>query len=142
MGKQSNKTIGKLGEDLAAEYLQQQGYEILARNWGNKWGEIDIICRKHPECCYATPGVLVQNLPRGARMRSPGVLVFVEVKTKVGQQFGAPHEMVNPRKLFQIQRMASLYPAGINQPKRIDVVSIVLTRDRKLQSLNHYQAVY
>lgn len=117
--KQNNKLIGKLGEDLAAKYLQQQGYEILARNWGNKWGEIDIIARI-----------------------IPGVLVFVEVKTKVGQQFGAPYEMVNSRKLLQIQRMASLYLAGINQPKRIDVVSIVLTRERKLLSLNHYQAVY
>lgn len=119
MGKQSNKLIGRLGEDLAADYLQKQGYEILSRNWGNKWGEIDIIARI-----------------------TPGVLVFVEVKTKVGNQFGAPHEMVNSRKLFQIQRMASLFPAGINQPKRIDVVAVVLTREKKLQSLNHYQAVY
>lgn len=142
MGKQSNKTTGKLGEDLAAKYLENQDYEVLARNWGNKWGEIDIICRKHPGCCYATPGVLVQNLPRGARMRSPGVIVFVEVKTKVGQQFGAPHEMVNSRKLLQIQRMASLYPAGKNQPKRIDVITVVLNYDRSLQDLNHYRAVY
>jgi len=124
MGKQSNKATGKLGEDLAAEYLQQQGYEILERNWGNKWGEIDLVCKVAP---------LGATLP---------TLVFVEVKTKIGQQFGAPHEMVNPRKLLQIQRIASLYPAGKNQPKRIDVIAIVLTRERKLQSLNHYQAVY
>ena len=116
--KQNNKQIGKLGEDLATEYLQKQGYQILARNWGSKWGEIDIIGKSGP------------------------TIVFVEVKTKVGQQFGAPHEMVNPRKLLQIQRIASLYPAGINQSKRIDVVAIVLTRAKKLQSLNHYQAVY
>jgi len=50
--------------------------------------------------------------------------------------------MVNPRKLFQIKRIASLYPAGINQFKRIDVVAIVLSYDRRLISLNHYQAVY
>lgn len=124
MGKQSNKTIGKLGEDLAAEYLQKKGYEILARSWGNKWGEIDIICR---------PVSLNVTL---------STLVFVEVKTKTGAAFGSPAEMVNPRKLFQIQRIASLFPAGNNQPKRIDVIAIVLTRDRKLQSLNHYQAVY
>jgi len=127
MTKSNNKTIGKLGEDLAAKYLQKQGYEILARNWGNKWGEIDIICRDHP---------------RGARMRSPGVIVFVEVKTKVGRQFGAPYEMVNPRKLFQIKRMAALFPAGINQPKRIDVITIVLNHRYELVRLNHYEAVY
>ena len=127
MGKQSNKLIGKLGEDLAADYLQKQGYEILARNWGNKWGEIDIVCRKRVE-------------PFGLQRVPP--LVFVEVKTKTSTAFGQPWQMVNPRKLFQIKRVAALFPAGINQPKRIDVISVVLTRDRKLQTLNHYQAVY
>ena len=115
----NNKQIGKLGEDFATEYLQKQGYEILARNWGNKWGEIDIICKYHLF----------------------GVIVFVEVKTKTGTMFGSPTQMVNPRKLIQIQRIASLYPAGNNQA-RIDVIAIVLTRNQKLQSLNHYQAVY
>jgi putative endonuclease len=127
MTKNNNKTIGKLGEDLAAKYLQKHGYDILARNWGNKWGEIDIICREHP---------------RGDKLITPGVIVFVEVKTKTGTAFGGPHEMVSPRKLFQIRRIASLYPAGISRPKRIDVISIVLNRSRELQSLNHYQAVY
>jgi len=120
MTKSNNKTIGNLGEDLAAQYLQKQGYEILERNWGSKWGEIDIVCKSNRR----------------------GLLVFVEVKTKTGQLYGSPAQMVNPRKLFQIKRIASLYPAGINQFKRIDVVAIVLSYDRRLISLNHYQAVY
>jgi putative endonuclease len=130
--KKHNKQIGKLGEDLAAEYLQKQGYEILARNWGNKWGEIDIICREHP-------GV---HHPRGDKLITPGVVVFVEVKTKTGTAFGGPHEMVDSRKLFQIRRIAALYPAGINQSKRIDVVAVVLDREKTPLFLNHYQAVY
>ena len=127
MTKSNNKTIGNLGEDLAAQYLQKQGYEILDRNWGSKWGEIDIICREHPGSVCA---------------HSRGVLIFVEVKTKTGQLYGSPAQMVNPRKLFQIKRIASLYPAGINQSKRIDVVAIVLSYNHRLVSLNHYQAVY
>ena len=122
--KKNNKAIGKLGEDLAAAYLQNQGYEILERNWGNKWGEIDLVCRV---------------VPLGATLPT---YVFVEVKTKTGRAFGSPANMVNPRKLFQIQRMAALFPAGNNQSKRIDVVAVILTSARKLQSLNHYQAVY
>jgi len=125
--KKHNNQIGKLGEDLAAEYLQKQGYEILARNWGNRWGEIDIICRGHPGSVCA---------------HSRDVLVFVEVKTKTGTAFGGPHEMVDSRKLFQIRRIAALYSAGINQSKRIDVVAVVLNPDRSLKRLNHYQAVY
>src|SRR3989339_105074 len=122
--KKNNKAIGKLGEDLAAAYLKKQGYEILVRNWGNKWGEIDLVCRV---------------VPLGATQPT---VVFVEVKTKTGRAFGSPANMVNPRKLFQIQRMAALFPAGNNQSKRIDVVTVILTSARKLQNLNHYQAVY
>lgn len=126
--KKYNKLTGKLGEDFAATYLEKQGYQILERNWGNKWGEIDIICHeKHP---------------RGVKPNTPGVLVFVEVKTKIGTAFGTPEQMVNSRKLAQIQRIASLYRVGIDQPKRIDVIAIILSSDLKLQKINHYQAVY
>ena len=40
-----NKKTGKIGEDLAARYLQDKGYTIIKRSWGNKWGEIDIIAK-------------------------------------------------------------------------------------------------
>ncbi|MCR4954869.1 MAG: YraN family protein [Treponema sp.] len=53
----NNKERGNLGEEKASQYLLSKGYEILARNWRTKYGEIDIICKK------------------------ADVLVFVEVKT-------------------------------------------------------------
>ena len=114
--KQQNKVIGKIGEDLAAEFLQKKGYQILKRNWGNKWGEIDVICR------YGD------------------ITIFVEVKTKVGEDWGAPEEMVNKRKLFQVQRMASVYLA--EGQKRLDVVAVVLNQDLTVKRINHYEAVY
>ncbi len=52
---------GKLGEDIAAEYLKKQGFGIIARNIRQKGGEIDIICRDRD-----------------------GTLVFVEVKALRG----------------------------------------------------------
>lgn len=127
MSKQYNKLIGKLGEDLAAKYLQDQGYQILARNWGSKWGEIDIVCRPKLELFS-----VAKNTP----------VVFVEVKTKVGCDFGRPEEMVNCQKLRQIQRLAGLCPFGKNLPQRLDVIAVVLSHFRELVSLNHYQAVY
>lgn len=51
------ETIGKKGETIAAEWLEQNGYAILARNWRNRTGEIDIIAQED------------------------GCIVFVEVKT-------------------------------------------------------------
>jgi len=38
--------IGQFGEDKAAEFLAQQGFKILDRNYRKKWGEIDIVAQK------------------------------------------------------------------------------------------------
>jgi len=55
---------------------------------------------------------------------------------------GSPEEIVNYRKLSQIQRMASVYFPAADKPKRVDVAAVVLERDRKLSRINHYEAVY
>ena len=43
--KQYNKQTGLKGEDIASEYVLRKGYEIVERNFSNKFGEIDIIAR-------------------------------------------------------------------------------------------------
>ena len=116
--KTQNKLTGRFGEDLAAKFLEKKGYKILKRNWGSRWGEIDIIGEVD------------------------GVIVFVEVKTKTSLLYGSPTQMVDSRKLQQIARMAAVYPAGIKQMKRIDVVTVLLNRDHSVREINHYQGVY
>lgn len=118
MTKTQNKSTGKIGEDLAADLLKKNGLKILERNWGNKWGEIDIIAK------------------------DKDIIVFIEVKTKVGINFGTPEEMVNPRKLTQIQKLASSFSQSKNAQLRIDVVAVILSPDLTLQSIKHYEAVY
>jgi len=118
MSKTQNKQTGKIGEDFACAFLKNKGYVIIERNWGNKWGEIDIIC-KYKE-----------------------TVVFIEVKTKIGTEYGTPEEMVNKHKLSQIQRLASSYPLSQNSQLRIDVIAVVLSPDLTLKSINHHQAVY
>ena len=115
------KTIGAKGESVAARYLIEKGYKIIERNWGSKWGEIDLI---------AASGVI------------PEVYVFVEVKTKVGEDFGTPEEMINRSKLAQIQKMASAYDSAKNKPKRLDVVAVVLDYTLKPTRVDHYENVY
>jgi len=44
------KKTGQQGEDLAARHLQQNGYKIIARNYRNRYGEIDIIARERGLC--------------------------------------------------------------------------------------------
>lgn len=115
--KTQNKQTGKRGEDLAAAHLSTKGYDILERNFSNKFGEIDIIAQD------------------GA------TIVFTEVKTKVGTDFGLPEEMVGSGKLQRIRHMATLYLNGIETRCRIDVVAIVLDRDGQPIRLTHYENV-
>ncbi len=89
--KRNNRETGNLGEDLACEWLRQQGYEVIARNYHKPWGEIDIICRES------------------------GGVHFVEVKTvshetidqleyAVTHETWRPEEQVTARKLHQIEK--------------------------------------
>lgn len=124
MAKAQNKNTGKVGEEVAAEFLGKKGYKILERNWGSKWGEIDLIGQDGE------------------------ILVFVEVKTKKGENWGRPEQMVNWHKLKQIRRMAEVYIVSRpTSPKaslgaRIDVVAVVLNYDGSVGRVDHYEAVY
>lgn len=115
--KQFNRSTGRIGEDIAARTLQDKGYTLLERNFSNKFGEIDIIAR------------------------DKNVLVFVEVKTKIGIDFGLPEEMISPGKLARIRNMATMYLRGESVPCRIDVVAIVLNDNKDVVRITHYENV-
>lgn len=89
--KTQNKETGKLGEDMAAKFLEAKGYKILDRNYSTKFGELDIIALDN------------------------NVLVFVEVKTKTSDQFGSPEEMITPHKLRQIRNTAQSYLLNLDK---------------------------
>lgn len=80
-----NQDRGKRGEDLAAEYLESQGYEIVARRFSCRMGEIDIIAR------------------------TENTMVFVEVKSRSGGVYGRPAEAVTASKRRKIMLAAQLY---------------------------------
>ncbi len=118
--KSNNKITGNKGEELAAEYLVNKRFLIVERNFRTRFGEIDIICYDGP------------------------ILVFVEVKTKIGHDFGEPEEMVNKSKIGKIKRMGEVYlqDKGIVVGCRVDVVAIVLNTKGEVERMEHYQAVY
>lgn len=100
----SNLDIGRQGEEIAFGFLNAQGYEILARNYKTKLGEIDIIAREN------------------------GVYCFVEVKFRNSSRFGLPQEAVSKSKQRQIIRAAMLFLKEnllFEQKMRFDVVSIM-----------------
>ena len=100
---QHRVTLGKTGEDLACRELERRGYAILARRWRQRQGEIDIVARD------------------GA------TLVFVEVKTREGHEFGEAVEAVTPLKRRRLVQLAQQYLArahALDCACRFDVVSV------------------
>jgi len=113
------RALGQQGEEIAALYLQQQGYKILARNYRSRYGELDIICHKN------------------------GIIVFVEVKTRSSQRFGSPEEAITSTKIQHIKKVALIYLAEKKmayQEIRFDVITILM-QDNKPR-LNHIEAAF
>ena len=100
---------GKDGEEAAARYLETRGYEILARRYRTRRGEIDLIARRHD------------------------VIAFVEVKTRrpdAGgpQRFGSPLEAVTSTKQARLTGAAeawlATHPGCSAGLFRFDVISV------------------
>lgn len=102
--KRFNYTKGKIGEELASEYLKNKKYKILEINYVNAIGEIDIIAQQH------------------------STIVFVEVKYRNSAIFGHPVEVVDMRKQNKIRKAALLYlkqKTLFDKEVRFDVISIL-----------------
>lgn len=97
-----NQNVGRTGEDLAVKYLQQQGYQILQKNFKIRYGEIDIIALKD------------------------GTLTFFEVKTRTSEKFGKPEEAISSKKLKSILKTAYFYISQLQKQYeyQVDVIAI------------------
>ena len=69
-----NQRIGKWGEEIAAGYLLEQGFDIVARNARTPYGEIDIVARQGD------------------------ITIFIEVKTRTSDKMGMPEDSITARK--------------------------------------------
>ena len=102
-------SLGKKGEEFAAEFLIKKGYKIKERNYKSALGEIDIIALN------------------GA------TTVFIEVKTRSSRVFGMPFEAVTKKKQHQISKTALHYMSTnriTEKAARFDVVSIISSGDQ------------
>ena len=133
---------GRIGEDIACEYLINKGFTVIERNFRRPWGELDIVSQA-PD----------------------GTLVFVEVKTlrrgsgqAIQQDNSAIQELPNylaalkqednltKAKLIKLQRTSYLYANKnlklVNDKKgwRIDLVAITLD-SRNKPNINHYENI-
>ena len=98
--------LGKKGEELAADFLEKKGYQILERNWRQWRNEIDVI---------AMDGKY---------------LVIVEVKTRQSNYFMEPETAVTRDKQRALIRSANAYIRykNINCEVRFDILSILISK--------------
>ena len=114
-----NKHTGDTGESLAAEYLQQSGFNILERNWRCKHWEVDIIASKADR------------------------LHFIEVKTRRNEKFGKPEARFTAKKMSALKNAAEAYLLLHPEWTRIrfDIVSIML-KGEEVEELLVIEDVY
>ena len=105
----ARRSLGTRGEDVAAAWYVGRGYEVVARNWRCREGELDLI------------------------VRNGRTYVFCEVKTRTSDRFGAPVEAVTRDKQMRIRRLAARWledgAPGPAKDIRFDVASVKGPRD-------------
>jgi putative endonuclease len=96
------KNLGKKGEDLAVALCRGKGFIVIEQNYRTPFGEIDIIAK------------------------DGSIFVFIEVKARTDDAYGAPFEAVNRRKREKITKVAMSYLKRFKKevPARFDVISI------------------
>jgi putative endonuclease len=122
METDARKTLGRRGEQLAAEHFARLGWTILARNHHTRFGELDIV---------ALDG---------------DTLVFAEVKScRLGR--GRPWDSLHERKRSQVRRMAGVWLREVHpRPRfftiRCDAVGVTLDDRGTLVRLDHLRAAF
>ncbi len=114
----TRRETGILGEHVARDYLEEKGYRILETNYHCREGEIDIVARQQD------------------------TLIFVEVRTKTGNQFGTPVESVTERKCEKLRLAAEHYGQdheGLPETWRIDFIGVRLARNLKVIRIDHIE---
>ena len=118
------RKLGDIGEKIAGDYLEKQGYQILERNYRKPWGEIDLIAQKKKE------------------------VIFIEVKTRTVQsgqslKYAYPEENVDFFKKRKLIRTAQTYLNEKNYPPetpwQIDVIALELNLQTRKANLKHFK---
>ncbi len=110
------KILGQEGENRAVQYLEKLGYKIVERNYRTRAGEIDLIALHQ------------------------GEVVFVEVKTRTNNAYGAPELAVNSEKQRRMIKAALVYIhcKKLHQvPCRFDVVAISAAKDLEVELIQN-----
>ncbi len=110
--------LGKLGEELAVEFLRKEGYEILETNWIFQKAEIDIIAQKET------------------------ILAVVEVKTRSSLEFGLPQDFVKPKKIQLLVKAINEYVVSKNLDIEVRFDIIAIHKENKSFAIEHLKDAF
>ena len=110
--------LGKFGEALAVEFLQQNGYDILETNWTFQKAEIDIIAQKD------------------------STVAVIEVKTRSSITFGLPQDFVKPKKIQLLVKAVNEYIVSndLDVDVRFDIIAIY--KEDNTYKIEHFEDAF
>ena len=111
--------LGRRGEEIAKDYLENLGYRILKMNWKYGRAEVDVIAEQN------------------------GVIIFVEVKTRTSTDYGQPEDFVSRKKELQLEFASTAFIEMKNHQGeiRFDIIAIVF-ENRDLYKINHIEDAF
>lgn len=115
------RELGRWGEAQAEHYLRQKGFQLIARNWRTRGGEIDLIGK------------------------FGDTLVFVEVRTRTSTHFGTPSESVDWRKQKKLRQLSLAFLQQYRERVgsfRFDVVSILVHLKSRQVEIRHIEHAF
>lgn len=115
----SHNELGRIGEEIAVQYLLKKGYRILRRNFFFDKAEIDIIAQKEED-----------------------TVVMVEVKTRNSDYFGDPQSFVTPKKIKLLVKAANEYIVSndLEVEVRFDIIAIL--KNKTQENLEHFENAF
>lgn len=114
----SHNQLGKKGEQLAVDFLIENGYDIVERNYRFNKAEVDIIAQKED------------------------VLAIIEVKTRSTKDFGNPQDFVKPKQIKNLVKAVNEYVTvnSLNVEVRFDIIAIV--KEKKQFKIEHLEDAF
>ena len=114
----SHNELGKKGEQLAVDFLMENNYDIVDRNYRFAKAEVDIIAKKKD------------------------VLAIIEVKTRSTTNFGNPQDFVKPKQVQRLVKAVDQYVTtnGLDVEIRFDIIAIV--KENNQFSIEHLKNAF
>lgn len=109
----NKRDIGKVNEDRAADYLIKKGYKVVAQNYRNRYGEVDIIAEDN------------------------NTTIFVEVKYRTGSIYGTGEESIDAKKCRKIAKVAQHYICAVNTGNSIRFDAVIFN-DNEVSHIENF----